>query len=905
VAGRSLGQGGDGLPALSPIARAIAADIGAPGAAVAVVAGGNVVVAEGVGRSNVESGVPVTPDTLFLLGSVTKTFTAVATATAAERGLLDLDRPVGHYVRGLPPCVAAATLRQLLSHTGGLIDEPDEHGPHDEAALAGYPRGWTDEYCLVPPGTAFSYSNPGYALVGLTLQEATGRPYADAMDDLVFRPLGMTATTFRPSVAMTFPIAAGHLVVDGRASVMRPMADDSRFRPAGQMFSSARDLARFASALVSAGDAASGRAAIPVHALSEITHRQADIPSLGQRYGLGLALDSYRGLERVGHDGSMPGFAAAIAAVPSSRTAVVLLANRDGARLEAGVDRLLDAVLFGGKAAPPERVKQGAAPALETGEAGRMTGSFTNPRRWTLDILSKPEGLALRQFGRETPLKKIADRRFITEVPAGQIPRAVIVNPGPDGKAATVQFALWTFARVAPGRQAAGRRADVDAAVAAFLARRKIPSAAVAVVLNGSTVLAAGYGEADLEHQTPATESTVYEIGSITKQFTAEAIMLLVEEGKVGLDVPAGRYLSGLPPAWAGITVRHLLSHQSGLHDWETMPEFSYRREYTPDEFIALLAKAPLDFTPGSRWAYTNSGYPLLGLIVERVSGRPFEQFVDERVFKPAGMTQARFKHPEDIVPRRAAGFVDRDGVLYRGEPLRPRVISPNGGILASAADMGRWIIALESGAILKSATVQAMTAPVRQNDGSSFSAGLSWFIDSFRGRRVLLHNGSTVAGFSSVVYWFPDDRLSVTVLMNIDRWNAVNTIATKIAGMFVPGLSIMSLPESPEPDPGMTARLLGFLDDVAGGRASRLLAASLRNPDGSSRANRSFGFAGKPDRFAFLDREDFGPEGRERFGNTIRWIYRYKLVAGSRTVYYTFDMTPEGTIARFYPEEE
>ena len=238
------------------------------------------------------------------------------------------------------------------------------------------------------------------------------------------------------------------------------------------------------------------------------------------------------------------------------------------------------------------------------------------------------------------------------------------------------------------------------------------------------------------------------------------------------------------------VTVRHLLTHTSGLHDWEGDTAFSLRREYTPTEFIAFVAQRPLDFQPGSRFGYTNSAYPLIGMVVAKVSGIPYEQFVTEKILKPAGMTETRFRHASEVVPNRASGYADKNGVLINGEPLRPAILSPNGFILSTAADMAKWSIALTNGRVLRSTTMAVMTTPTRFNDGSTFKAGgIAWFFGEFQGHRLMVHNGATAAGFSSVIYRYPDDDLSVVVLMNIDRSDVVNKLATSIAGFYVPGL--------------------------------------------------------------------------------------------------------------------
>ena len=446
---------------------------------------------------------------------------------------------------------------------------------------------------------------------------------------------------------------------------------------------------------------------------------------------------------------------------------------------------------------------------------------------------------------------------------------------------------------------------SVDAFVRGFIGRHDIPAAAISVVHRGRVVKAAGYGVANLELGAAATGHSVFEIGSITKQFTAAAVLMLVEDGKLSLDDPLTRYVSGLPEGWSGIRLRHLLTHTSGLHDWEGDTTFSLRREYTPAEFIAFVARHPLDFPPGSRFGYTNSAYPLLGMVVEMVSGIPYQRFVAERIFKPAGMVESRFRRAEEIVPHRASGYVDRNDVLLNGEPLRPAILAPNGLILSTAADMARWSIALTNGTLIKPASLNAMTTPVRFNDGSSFSAGgIGWFFDAFRGHRTMLHNGSTAAGFSSVIYRYPDDDLSVVVLLNIDRFDIVNLLATNVASFYVPGLAWRSVAARPDPDPALTRRLLALLADVADNRDSEMLAPNLRNPGGAPRTTAALGFKAPAPRMTLLEVEDHGSNGVPRAGATVRWVYRYRVEGGGRIVYYTIELAPDGKVTRLVPEQ-
>jgi CubicO group peptidase (beta-lactamase class C family) len=313
----------------------------------------------------------------------------------------------------------------------------------------------------------------------------------------------------------------------------------------------------------------------------------------------------------------------------------------------------------------------------------------------------------------------------------------------------------------------------------------------------------------------------------------------------------------------------------------------------------------PLDFAPGDRFTYSNSGAPLLGIAISKLSGLPFERFVSEQLFAPLGLKVTRFKSNDEVVPNKAGGYVDSAGTLKAGEPKRPRIIAPSGGAMSTGEELARWVYAFGTGAILKPASVEQMLTPVRLNNGMAMGAGIGVFLDAFHGRRIALHNGSTVGGFSSVVYWYPDERLAVAVLFNIDRFNAVNTLATRLAGVVVPGLSISSLTENPDPDPAFARRLLQLLKAVAERRDDDLLAGNLRVPGSAPRTNAAFGFAGTPAKFAFLEREDMGAEGTARFGNVIRWIYRYRLVSSGRSIDYTFEVNMDGKVARFLAEAQ
>jgi CubicO group peptidase (beta-lactamase class C family) len=209
------------LSALEPFASAELARLNIPGASIAIVRGGEVIYSKAIGTANVETGEPVHLEMLFRLGSTTKMMTSAALTGLAVEGRIDLNAPIWKYISGLTPMLSRVTANQLLSHTAGIHDEAPMQGSHDDAALGNGIRAWTDAWFFTAPGKIISYANPGYWVAGYLVETLTGKPYADAMEERLFLPLGMTRTTLRPTMAMTFPLAQGHDFVAGKAGIVR------------------------------------------------------------------------------------------------------------------------------------------------------------------------------------------------------------------------------------------------------------------------------------------------------------------------------------------------------------------------------------------------------------------------------------------------------------------------------------------------------------------------------------------------------------------------------------------------------------------------------------------------------------------------------------------------------------
>jgi CubicO group peptidase (beta-lactamase class C family) len=307
----------------------------------------------------------------------------------------------------------------------------------------------------------------------------------------------------------------------------------------------------------------------------------------------------------------------------------------------------------------------------------------------------------------------------------------------------------------------------VDAFVQTERDRQKVPGVAVAIVRGGEVVKAQGYGLANVEHQVAVRPETIFQSGSVGKQFTSTAVMLLVEEGKLALSDPLTRFFPEAPAPWRGITVRHLLTHTSGLPDYgpETV---DYRKDYTEEELARLAFGLKLEFAPGSRWNYSNTGYVLLGIIVGKVSGRFYGDLLAERVFAPLGMKTARVISEADIVPNRAAGYRLVDGQLKNQEWVAPKLnTTAAGSLYLSVLDLVAWDRGLRAGAVLKPASWGAVLTPVRLNSGRPYPYGFAWGVEETAGQAVHRHGGAW-QGFTSAIARFLGSDLTVVVLANL-----------------------------------------------------------------------------------------------------------------------------------------
>jgi CubicO group peptidase (beta-lactamase class C family) len=314
--------------------------------------------------------------------------------------------------------------------------------------------------------------------------------------------------------------------------------------------------------------------------------------------------------------------------------------------------------------------------------------------------------------------------------------------------------------------------AVVDSVVAAAAGGWKNAAGmSVAVTRGADTLVLKGYGKADLELDVPTPPRAVYEIASLTKQFTAAAILQLAERGKVSLDAPVTRYLPSYPTQGHTVTVRRLLDHTSGIRGYTEIPEFEAiaPRALPRDTLVALFASKPFDFEPGAAQSYNNSAYFLLGLIIEKVTGRSYAEYVQEHLFARAGMADSRYCDQGAVVPRRARGYdVVRAG-LRRADYLDHTWPYAAGSLCSTAGDLATWTRALHGGRILGAAAYRELLAPGRLNDGTPLRYAKGLVVnDSVWGHAWVQHGGD-IPGFASFLAWLPADSIAVAVLINTE----------------------------------------------------------------------------------------------------------------------------------------
>ncbi len=456
-----------------------------------------------------------------------------------------------------------------------------------------------------------------------------------------------------------------------------------------------------------------------------------------------------------------------------------------------------------------------------------------------------------------------------------------------------VLFSIFALLLLTQPRTAGAQSDRVDSCIDAQMSVRHIPGLALAVIRDGVPVKVRGYGLANIELNVPVSAQTVFQSASIGKQFTAALVMLLVEQGKIRLDEPIGRYLPNSPGTWQNVTVRHLLTHTSGITDRTTdSVGVNFRSDYTEDQLLEKAQHMPLDFRPGEKWAYSNTGYALLGILVHKVSGKFYGDLLKQYVFQPLSMESARIMSDADIVPNRAAGYRLEKGEWKNQEWVSPSLNSTAAGALyLSILDLMKWDAALASGKILSKSSFEQMWSPVRLTNDSLHPYGFGWFLSPTNGRKTVYHSGGW-QGFNNYIARYVDDGLTVILLTNL-RPDNPGRIAQAVAGLYIPELAERNPGIIPDRDPGFKP----VVESIIGNPDTLYVKSELFTKETRSRAQSYL----KTNRDLL---NMFGPVhsvemvGYKEDGNGATLRYRVRYKASSRIA--TITRTKSGEISSF-----
>jgi len=433
--------------------------------------------------------------------------------------------------------------------------------------------------------------------------------------------------------------------------------------------------------------------------------------------------------------------------------------------------------------------------------------------------------------------------------------------------------------------------ARIDSVVQAVMTRQKIPGVAVAVVKGGTVMLAKGYGEANVEHHVPVSPATLFQSGSVGKQFTSAAVMLLVEDGKIGLGDSITKYFPNAPAAWRGITVRHLLTHTSGIPDYTT-DAMDYRRDYTEDQLEQMAFGLTPEFPPGSRWNYSNTGYVLLGIIVHKASGKFYGDVLRERVFGPLGMQTARVINEEDIIPNRAAGYRLVRGELKNQEWVAPKLnTTADGSLYLSVQDYIAWDRGLREKKVLKPESWAIINTPVTLTSGKRYPYGFGWSIDTVAGQ-LRIHHGGAWQGFQTYISRYMGDDVTIVALSNLGA-SQPGQIVDGIATVLNPAMAAKPPAPIADTEPAIRTRLEAILAATRDGKLTPNDFAYVRAgffPNTAKAYQEALQGTAAPDKVTLYERSVLGDDR----------IYLYEVTYGARVFFVRLGLAPDDRVSTF-----
>ena len=437
--------------------------------------------------------------------------------------------------------------------------------------------------------------------------------------------------------------------------------------------------------------------------------------------------------------------------------------------------------------------------------------------------------------------------------------------------------------------QDAALSAKVDDYIKREMQENKIPGVSVAVIRDGKIIHAKGYGLANVEHNVSVTPETVFQSGSVGKAFTVLAVMMLSEEGKIGLDDKIKKYFPDAPAEWDAITVRNLLQHTSGMDGYPK--DFNFRADYTEDELYKKIKALPLVFKLGEKRGYSNLGFVMLGILINKVTGKFYGDFLKESVFGPLGMSTARVISESDIVPNRSAGYRLVNGELKNQEWVAPSLnTTADGALYLTVLDMAKFEAALNSGKLLQRSSYDAMWTQLRTNDGAEQPWGFSWQIENINGKRIIEHSGGW-QGFTANFSRYPEQKTAVIVFTNLRGVNPVR-LCRGVQEIYHPELGIAAIPAIADTEPQVTEFVKDFVKKVAENKMTAelfepaLAAEILRDAD---RAAADFSSYGPLNNIELLECKE------PRVGSRV---YTYRLTYKERQIVLTLSVTKENKIS-------
>jgi CubicO group peptidase (beta-lactamase class C family) len=793
---------------------------------VLVAENGRVVYHRAFGQADVARGIPNGIDSRFQTASMAKIITSTAVLQLAEKRRLRLDHPVARYLPAFP--YPAITIRQLLAHTSGLPDlelyeplvkeRPSRVIRNSDAipALEAWKQG-----PAFAPGSAFRYSNTNYVLLALVIEQASGMSFERYLQRFVFAPAGMADTYVMAGAAPDDPRRVKNHILPTMYETVPvdvekvDLADAVKMRRIRyetfnlgstvgdqNIITTTLDLFRFQQAFSNGtllGSEWARQATTRVKLSDGSVRHDEPGPPFATRcsYGLGWEVCD----DMVGHSGYNRGIATMLHHNPARGQTIVLFDNADGEDFGRKVASVVN--VLNGK--PPLEVdrrtsltreygrlllERGAAAALIAFNAMRAdTSRYVGGSQRGMNLL----GYDLLHNGYTAE----ALEPFRINVLLHPLEANVYDSYGEALAAAgRTADALRMYERAVeldPKNEASKRALDAlrsAAAIDAIFAdvRPSGPGYAVGIVRNGKLQYARGFGSANLEAGTPITPKTVFNIASLSKQFTATAIALLIRDRKISLDDPLAKFLPDLPSRFAGVRIKHLVYMTSGIPEYYRQTRSggrTWNEHFTVDDAIAASLAQPLEFEPGSRWAYSNVNYMLLARIVERAGGMSFASFLERRIFAPLKMTGTHVNDDVSrVVPNRAGGYNVREGGGFTHHPR----VSPHyggSGVFSTIEDLARWEESFRTHALGGPELTALQLSTMKFDHAKANDAfGLVW--GEYKGHRTLWYEGGDL-GFSSYLLRFPDLDFSIIVLSNLGTGRAADR-ARKIADVLLAG---------------------------------------------------------------------------------------------------------------------